>query len=211
MATEKKQKRILSPFEQQQLKSDKSFLRGSMDSPHTSMKEDVRKAMDRTVRHEQAAAPPELNTAQQDYAKREIARLETEISDGLLSSEEMRRGPHGAVAQNLRWHRKNAAKVERWRNLQKTLYAGMDKHDLSVRLDVDRLRPRVSRMSMEGAAIPQKAMHSFPSEQFKANYGEIDFGEPEPDRSASEDLLADISEEALERLTRPEGEQSAQE
>ena len=204
-------KRLLSPYEQQQLAADTTFLRKQMDNPHVQMKGDVEKALRRTNDHASQYSPPDLTADQRDRAAKEIDRLESEISQGMLSSEEMRRNPRtgtsdSATSRNLAWHRKNSKKVERWRSLQKALYKSMDRHDLAEKLSIERLRPRMSHMPMNDCAIPQARTMLLPSEQYAENFDRI-FGpkdEPSPREEFIESLSSDPSDEELERLTAPE-------
>ena len=199
-----KPKRFLTPFESQTLKDDAAGLRARIESKEIENKDDARAALKRTIAHQEACEAPELTPEQRDKSKRQIEALESQLRDGLLSSEEMRRNPHGAVSRNLRWEKKNASIVTRWRNHQKALYRGMPQHEMADLCNVDRLRPRTSSLPMTDCQIPQEKAFSHPSEQYKANYDDIDWGGAEPQKTKHEELFESMSEEELEAATAPE-------
>jgi hypothetical protein len=74
----------------------------------------------------------------------------------MLSAEEMRRCPPGAAEQNTTWERRNKSKVLKWKNLQLALHRGASQVDLSYKLNLARLRPRMSQLNLEGAVVPQE-------------------------------------------------------
>lgn len=125
-------------------------------------------------------APPVLNADQRDKANKLVKELEKEIQDGMLSHEEMRRCPPGAVDANRRWKRFNQQKIIDWKNAQLALNAGIDAIEASDLCHIDRLRPRTSNLNMDGAVIPQTRMFSFPSTLFKSRWDEI-FATPNPE------------------------------
>jgi hypothetical protein len=101
-------------------------------------------------------APPDLTPEQRTKASARVKELEEQIKVGMLSHEEMRRNPPGAVAQNLRWGRKNAKNVHEWKNFQLALMKGASQTDVAEALNVARLRPRPSQLNMDGAQIDGK-------------------------------------------------------
>lgn len=102
--------------------------------------------------------------------------LESQIGEGLLSAEEMRKNPPGAVRQATKWSLpENKQKVLRWRNCLKVLHPGATQLDVNMG-SVEELRPAMSQLNMHNAQIPG-AHHSVPSPQYMANYESVDWGE----------------------------------
>ncbi len=105
--------------------------------------------------------PPDLNAAQRDKAEKLRVRLEEDIKEGMLSHEEMRRNPDGAVDRNMAWLRAKKDKVRIWQNLQVALNKGISQEYASDLCNPDRLRPVTSQLNMQGAQIPQQTSYYY--------------------------------------------------
>lgn len=117
--------------------------------------------------------PPDLNPTERDAFAREARRLESEFTVGMLSAEEMRKNPPGAVDRNLAWHMRHRRTVARWKNIQRALHKGDPSPDLA---NIERFRPH--RMptdpSMAGAQIPGRLfVGTNPSPEYRENYDRI--------------------------------------
>jgi len=134
-------------------------------------------------------APPELNGEQRTKASKLVKKLEEEMKEGMLSAEEMRRNPPGAVAQNRSWEKRNKRRIRDWKNAQLALNRGIPSDEAGDLCNIDRLRPQASHLSMEGAQIPARRTFSFPSQQYKSNWDEI-FAQPDPEKEAMREKLA---------------------
>lgn len=152
-------------------------------------------------------APPDLTPDQRSKADKRLKELEPQIQQGMLSHEEMRRNPPGAVAQNLRWERQNKARIHEWKNLQLALNKGMSQTDAEGLLNVARLRPRVSQLSMEGAQIPQTTSMLLPGgPAFQESWERIfGTGDSEKDELANENERLRAQ---LEELTAPKDDKA---
>lgn len=198
-------KRFASPFELQQLQRDQDHLLKALQSKEIQNKEDVGSAMRRQTRVREKVEPPDLTPAQRDRAKKTIDRLEAEISEGMLSSQEMRRAPPEARDINLAWHRRNRHKVTRWRNMIRALHKGEDRTHVEYLTNIERLRPRQSHLGMHAARVGGNTLFSEPSELFKANYDDIDWTEPaKTPKQELESQFDELPEDEQERLTQPE-------
>lgn len=82
--------------------------------------------------------PPSVNGQTKDAIYTESKRLEEKIREGMLSHEEMRRNPVGAVDHNIKWERQNKGDILKWKNLQLLLHPDSDEQDLC---NVEKLRP----------------------------------------------------------------------
>ena len=203
-------KRFLSGYEQRQMREDQAHCRATMESPH-SRSEDKTAAANALRRLQKAEAdqsPPDLTPKQRDQAQKSIAEMEAKIKEGMLSAEEMRRCPSGAVTQSVKWEKANKTRIRRWRNGLRALNRGMDEHELSELCSVERLRPRTSRLNMQSAEIPAKSVMSLPPEHLgeKAGWPYVDREAPAPaDPPKIDEMdICKMSFEELERETRPE-------
>lgn len=96
-----------------------------------------------------------------DAAVRRAQELGEQIrADGMLSHEEMRKCPPGAVDAHRSWEKRNIGRILEWKNLQRRIHAGSEDMDVA---DIEKLRPRTSAMSMDGALIPGKQYHLPPA------------------------------------------------
>ena len=128
-------------------------------------------------------APPDLNPKQRDRANALVKKLEEEIRDGMLSHEEMRRCPPGAQDQHRRWQRQNKQRIIDWKNAQLALHKGIAADEAGDLCNIDRLRPRVSKLNMDGAIIPSTRTYSMPSEEYKSNWEAI-FAREDPEKES---------------------------
>ncbi len=69
---------------------------------------------------------------------------------GMLSQEEMRTNPPGAVDKHLNWEKANKQNIAKWKNLMLRMNVGTEDQDLC---NIERLRPTKSTMNMDGAQV----------------------------------------------------------
>jgi hypothetical protein len=185
----KKARRLFRPWEAAEIADNKAHLQKALESPHVEDKSAVRDAHKRLCAMEKEHGVPDFNSAERDAAAKEVKELEQQMRVGMLSAEEMRRNPPGAVDQNVWWERKNKWRVNRWRALQTALHKGIAGDQSRSLLDIERFRPRASQMNMDNAQIPAARTFSFPSEEFKEGWERI-YGtkkaEGAPEEPASE-------------------------
>lgn len=120
-------------------------------------------------------APPDLTSDQRDKVSKRVKELESKIQEGMLSHEEMRRGPPGAVEQNVAWTKANRDNIRNWKNGILALMKGASQPDVQKAIDIRRLRPHSNHMNMDNAQIPVKTAYSFPSDAYKNGYDNIDW------------------------------------
>lgn len=119
---------------------------------------------------EQVPAPV-TNPQERDAMARREKELRTELQGAMLSQEEMRKNPPGAVDHELRFQRTMKNKVLEWKNLKLRLAADgsrLDTWDRDV-ANLERYRPEgVHRLRVD-AQIPGKfSMSDVPEENFQA-------------------------------------------
>lgn len=84
--------------------------------------------------------------------KRE-ADLREKIKIGMLSQEEMRKCPPGAVDRHRAWEKKNMPLIEEWQNIQRRLNAENDDRESA---SIENFRPTANTMNLHNALIPGK-------------------------------------------------------
>jgi hypothetical protein len=98
-------------------------------------------------------APPDLTPEQRTKVAKKIEELEADIKVGMLSHQEMRANPDGAVDQNIAWLKQKKAKVFAWQNLNAALHKGIPQEMANDLFNVDRLRPRTNQLNLDSAQV----------------------------------------------------------
>lgn len=202
----KKTRRLFSPAEAAQVQQDMRGLQEKLQSPYIQDKENVHKTLRRMSKMEEQHGIPNLNPQQRDQAAKRIAQIEDQLKVGMLSSEEMRRNPPGAVDQNVWWERRNKQSIIQRRNLIHALNKGMPADQCQELASIERLRPRQSRLSMENAQIPQARAFSFPSDAYSANWDQIFGPKPQEEVYPIEEAPTEPEPITAEALFDDEGE-----
>lgn len=91
-----------------------------------------------------------------DSAKKRIDTLEAEIKKGMLSDEEMRKSPPGAVGKHMAHEKANKGNIQEWKKLQIAVHADDTSPDLA---NIERLRPKKSSMNMHNSLVDTKDFH----------------------------------------------------
>lgn len=165
----------------------------------------VAKRLRRIEKRLQDDAAPEVPAGERDDMQRRIVELEAEIKDGMLSHDEMTRNPPGAVGHNIRYQRKKTPAQLEWKSKQLRLNKDSDDPDVA---NIERLRPRTSHLSMDGAQIPGRTV-STPSSAFMANYDEIDFTKGPAAAALRAAVSAELAHLTENDLATPTGPTSA--
>ncbi len=207
-AKTRKSRRLFRPWEADEITSNKKTLRRALESPHIEDKSAVRDAIKRLDGMEREHGVPDLTPEERDKAARRVKELEEQIKEGMLSHEEMRRNPPGAVDQNVWWERRNKKKIPLWRDLNAALHKGIPADQAQTLFSPERLRPRTSHLNMQNAQIPPDRAFSFPSDKFRENYDGI-FKAKQPEApsvldepeepTSQEELLAQLDAEDADR------------
>jgi hypothetical protein len=108
----------------------------------------------RALEHQlESQRPRPYSSEEIDGAVRREAELRGEIRQGMLSQEEMRKCPPGAVDRHRAWEKRNMARIEEWQNIQRRLNAESDDRESA---SIERFRPTVNSMNLDNAMIPGK-------------------------------------------------------
>lgn len=184
---------------------EKERLTAQLSNPHVQDRPAVHRELRRIDRMLEHESPPDLTPHQKDVVAVEERNLRDAITADMLSQEEMRKAPPGAVGRLLAFERKHKQNILRWKNCVLALNKGNPNPDIA---NLERYRPatRPSDPSMHAAMIPGKTF-SFPSEQFQQNFDQIDFT---ANRKEMAGMIAkaaqdpEIRQAMMEILTSPE-------
>jgi hypothetical protein len=86
----------------------------------------------------ESQSPAPLAGSAKDKIAARAKALEEKITAGMLSKEEMRKNPAGAVGQHMRWEKANKPAIMEWKNAMQMLEPDSNDPDLS---NLERLRP----------------------------------------------------------------------
>lgn len=148
-----------------EMEDEKSVLEKKLHNPNIQDKGAVAEQLRRVVRQLESQRPKPFSSEEVDRAVKREQELREAISQGMLSHEEMRKCPPGAVDRHRRWEKTNKPLIQEWQNLQRRLHAGSDDHEVA---SIETFRPTGSTMNMDGALIAGKQFH----------FGPIDAGLP---------------------------------
>lgn len=132
---------------------ERETLQKKMHSPHIEDKGTVAEQLRRLNHQLESQRPREYAGPELDSAVRREAELRAEWTQGMLSHEEMRKNPPGAVGRLLEWERKNLRKVEEWQNIRRRLNVGSDDPEIA---SIERYRPTTNTMNLDNAQIQGK-------------------------------------------------------
>lgn len=121
------------------------------------------------------SAPPDVSGGTKDALAERAKVLEEKIRDGMLSHEEMRRNPVGAVGRHSRWEKANKHRILEYKNIVRLLEHDNDDPDVS---NIERLRPHNlpahGATYMMGAQIPGQFNYAgVPEENWKQTFGKV--------------------------------------
>lgn len=146
-------------------------------------------------------SPQELPGSVKDKLYKEAKEIEARVTHGMLSQEEMRKNPAGAVGQHMKWEKAYKADILRWKNIQQMLDPTSDDPDLS---NFERLRPSGARDRVRlDAQIPGKMSYqNVPQERW-----DLAFEGKEPENTALKQVqrrqwTEEQKEAARQRLAR---------
>lgn len=144
----------------EEMEGEREGLRKKMHNPNIQDKGVVADQLRKLDNQLETQRPTEYGSDEIDAAVRKEAQLRAEWLDGMLSHEEMRKCPPGAVDRHLAWERKNAPRIEEWQNIMRRLNHGSDAREIA---SIERFRPTVSRMNMDNAIVAGKQYHLPPA------------------------------------------------
>jgi hypothetical protein len=144
---------LLRTDQVEDMEDERSSLVKKLQSPHIEDKGAVHEQLQRVTQQLETQRPLPYVGSELDAAVKREKVLRGEWTQGMLSQEEMRKSPPGAVDRHRAWEKRNIAKIEEWQNIQRRLHAGSDDRESA---SIENFRPTLSTMNMDGALIPGK-------------------------------------------------------
>jgi hypothetical protein len=137
----------------EEMEGEREGMRKKLQNPNIQDKGIVADQLRKLDTQLETQRPREFSSAEIDNAVRREASLREEWSKDMLSAEEMRKCPPGAVDRHLAWERKNKAKISEWQNIMRRLNAGSDAREIA---SIERFRPEVNTLNMHNAIVAGK-------------------------------------------------------
>jgi hypothetical protein len=178
----------LRPHQIDELKADINGMEAMLANPNAKLEDKAAtsRSLSRMKQGLEKQSPPDLNGEQRDKISKRELELREQIKEGMPSKREMRQSPSGAIDKHQRWEKRNKRKMQVWKNLRLALNKGDDSTDIA---NFERFRPTKSTLNLDDGIV-NVTDYDIPSEQFKENYDDIDWGTPnEP--SGADILLAE--------------------
>ena len=165
---------LLRPPQYEELKKEKEEIDYKLNGPWKHLIQKPGRLMQRKkeVDKQLAQSMPEpiTNPVEKDHLAKVERDLREKITTGMLSQEEMRKNPAGAVDRHRRWERANKADILTWKNVRLQLHA--DTSDPSTwdrdTANLEQFRPEGARERVRlDAQIPGKmAFAGVPQEKW---------------------------------------------
>lgn len=137
----------------EEMLGEKESLQKKLQSPHIEDKGTVAEQLRRLSHQLESQRPRPYAGPELDAAVKREAELRAIWTQGMLSQEEMRKNPSGAVDRHLAWERKNIRAIEEWQNIKRRLHAGDDSRESA---SIEQHRPTTSTMNMDSVQIQGK-------------------------------------------------------
>lgn len=147
---------LLRPDQIDEMEGERESMKRKMANPSIQDKGAVADQLRRLDHQLESQRPREFGSAEIDKAVKREAELRGKWTEGMLSQEEMRKSPPGAVDRHLEWERKNKKGISEWQNIMRRLNAGSDAREVA---SIERFRPTVSTMNMDNAIIQGRQYH----------------------------------------------------
>lgn len=179
---------LLRPQQAAELQDERRRMESSLDDPDAKNKGAIRQQLRKLDRQLESQIPKPLEGQELDKSVKESEGLLDQIMDGMLTQEEMRKNPAGAVGAHLRWEKANKKRIARWKHLQLRIHAGTDDPDVA---NLERFRPvrRSNSLNMDTVQIPGKAIF-LPNGPIKVKNVMSDSDKAELNRQTDEAMAA---------------------
>ncbi len=141
---------LLRPDQVEEMRDEQQSLERKLDSKVIQDKGVVRDQLIRLHKQLETQAPKPYVGADLDRATKRADELKEQIREGMLSHEEMRKCPPGAIDRHRAWEKKNKVRILEYQNIQRRLNAdGDDRESASI----ENFRPTTSTMNMDNALV----------------------------------------------------------
>lgn len=129
------------------LEEDKQHLEELIKTPGTQRVGEIRQELRRLDKQLVAQSPRPITPEERDVLAKKKTELLADVTSGMLTKEEMRKNPSGAVHRHISWERTNKKKIMQLKNIMIQLEPDSDDPDLA---NLERYRPE-SRTAGPGA------------------------------------------------------------
>lgn len=137
----------------EEMEGEKEALQRKLASPHIEDKGTVAEQLRRLDRQLETQRPRAYEATEIDGAVAREAYLRGQWLQGMLSQEEMRKCPPGAVDRHRQWEKRNKPLIAEWQNIQRRLNADNDDRESA---SIERFRTTANSMNLDNALIPGK-------------------------------------------------------
>lgn len=145
---------LLRPHQRAELIEDQRVLQGQLGNPYVQDKGAINKQLQKLSRQLETQSPKPYASGEVDKMVKREKELLGEITNGMLTQEEMRKSPPGAVSKHMAWEKANKKKIQEWKEINLRLNHDTDDRDV---VNLEKYRPSSGGMlSMAGALIPGK-------------------------------------------------------
>lgn len=129
------------------LEEDKQHLEELVRTPGTQRVGEIRQELRRLDKQLMTQSPRPITPEERDLLSKKRTELLADVTAGMLTKEEMRKNPTGAVHRHLQWEKANKKKIVQLKNIMIQLEPDSDDPDLA---NLERYRPE-SRTAGPGA------------------------------------------------------------
>ena len=150
----------------------------------------------------EVGTPPDTTPEQRTALDREEKALRAEIVPDMLSQEELRKCPAGAIGAELKFQKRHKLSILRWKNIQRILRKGDDDPDVA---NLELYRGTVNRLNMHNAVVPGKQHFLSPDTQEYRDGYDATFGVKD---DAQDERVAEL-QARLAKLEKMIGKQDA--
>lgn len=153
---------LLRPNQQVELQAEVERLESALADPKARLEDRgaAQRQLKKSKRMLEQFTPKPYTAEQIDVAVRREKELREKLTAGMLTQEEMRRAPAGAVGRHIAWEKKHKRDISEWKELRLRIHHDSQDPDIA---NLEQFRPSGSgSLNMDTARIPQKTQYHFP-------------------------------------------------
>jgi len=152
------------------LRDEIAGIQATMSDPKSRIEDrgEMRRRLQGLENNLSAGCPPEVTPTQRDAVAREAKEIRDRVVPEMLSHEEMRKCPSGAIGWEAKFQARNKALILRYKNLMRILHRDDPDPDVA---SLERFRGKTNRLNLEDAQIPGKQFFIPPdTPEYKDNH-----------------------------------------
>ena len=129
---------LLRHRQRSEMQEERKNLEKQTKNPHVQHPGEIVKEMRRLDKQLVTQSPRQISSTEKDTLAKKKKELTEQIRVGMLSHEDMRRNPTGAVHKHIQWEKENQSKIDLWKNIAIQLEPENSDPDLS---NLEMIRP----------------------------------------------------------------------